>query len=71
MPESFKLFNILNDTGIEYKIRKYCGRNLGTDDNSKLTLLQLQIKKLMNKTSRNNLIDRQRLENLLTVGHSS
>ena len=33
-----KLFQILNDTGIEYEIRNYCGRNFGTDGYSNFTL---------------------------------
>ena len=31
MPVTFKLFYILNDSGIEYEIRNYCARNFGTD----------------------------------------
>ena len=35
----FKLLYILNNTGIEYEIKNYCGRNFGTDGNSNFTLL--------------------------------
>ena len=35
------LFYILNGTGLEYKIRNYCRRNIGTDGNSNFTLQRI------------------------------
>ena len=33
-----RYFAFFNETGIVYEIRNYCGRNIGTDDNSNFTL---------------------------------
>ena len=37
----YQISNIFTNTGIEYEIRNYCGRKIGTDGNSNFTLPQI------------------------------